>query len=114
MNIVYYKVYSAGLPNSCPVTKSCTYNRSTCTLEVDLGIPTITNTDLDHVIIELFNFSELINHVKLPAVASSNVSTSFPLVIRNSSLNDIYINVTAFDKCGQSSPQPSTVHCTGI
>ena len=109
------KIYSAGLPDSDPVTGSCTYNRSTRILEVDIWIPTVTNTDLDYLVIELFDLSQLmnLNLVKVPAVGSSNITTSFPHITYESP-SQLHINVTAFDKCGQSSPHPSTVQCTGI
>ena len=73
-------------------------------------MPTSTRSDLDYYMVELLG--PTIQPVKKPAVANRSVITASFLDITISS-NDftLKVNVTAFDKCGQSSPQPLTIAC---
>ena len=103
----------AGIPRSPALQSSvCHYYRSNGSVTVQIGMPNSNDTDLDYFKIELFRDGSLLG-TNLEKILNNTViyATIFPNLGR---LNDVYVNVTAFDKCRQQSPQPLTLPCDVI
>lgn len=85
---------------------------------IELTIVNDSRTDLDYFSVSLLrtNFDELQNPtlVKVPQNSTGDEIVSagfFDITLDYIQQDDLYINVTAYDKCGQQSPEPMMFYC---
>ena len=102
-------------PADYSVSGTCYYDQSTCSLVARLQIPNDIHTDLDYFNVDLLtDSSDKLNstRVKVPDDHTGAVTTSFYVTPDVDPTVGIYLNVTAFDKCGTETDRPSRINCS--
>ena len=97
-----------------PKSGNCSLNRNEKSVVITLEMPRSRDTDLDYFKVKLYTGSRLLKQtdIKVPTTVADDGWIKFIIGSDDDVFGeDVRMNVTTFDKCGQPSSQPLSMPC---